>query len=46
MVAKSIGTIIGRKDWVATLQSDSFRFIPVENIYHNPMVTEKKRFVY
>ena len=46
MIAKSIGTIIGRKEWVATLQSDSIRFIPVENIYLNPMVTEKKRFVY
>lgn len=46
MIAKSIGTIIGKKDWVTTLQSDSIRFIPVENIYLNPMVTEKKRFVY
>jgi hypothetical protein len=46
MVAKSIGKIIGKKDWVSTLQTESICFIPVENIYLNPLVTEKKRFVY
>jgi Permuted papain-like amidase enzyme, YaeF/YiiX, C92 family len=46
MVAKSISQIIGRKDWVNTIESENIRFIPIENIYLNPLVTEKKRFVY
>jgi Permuted papain-like amidase enzyme, YaeF/YiiX, C92 family len=46
MVAKSIGAIIGKMDWAPIFQSGNIRFIPVENIYHNKLVREKKRFVY
>lgn len=46
MVAKSIGEIMGNMDWVSTLKYNNLSFIPVENIYHNRYVTEKKRFVY
>jgi Permuted papain-like amidase enzyme, YaeF/YiiX, C92 family len=46
MVAKSIGNIMGKMDWVSTLNYNNISFIPVENIYHNRYVREKKRFVY
>lgn len=46
MVAKSIGKIMGKMDWVSTLRYNNLSFIPVENIYHNRFVREKKRFVY
>ncbi len=46
MVAKSIGKITGNMAWVSITEKGNLRFIPVENIFHNRFVSEKKRFAY
>ncbi len=46
MVAKCIGSITGNKNWATILEYNHIRFIPVESIYHNKFVREKKRFAY
>ena len=46
MVSKCIGSITGNMNWATILEYNNIRFIPVENIYHNKFVREKKRFVY
>lgn len=46
MVAKNIGKVTGRADWVRVIETTGKRFIPVESILHNILMKEKKHFQY